>query len=101
MAQQIKAAFIALIPGSDPAKHRSTIATEMLELSTVLVKDREQAVEVAKQLAEQGCGLIELCGGFGFVATAKVADAVRGKAAVGAVRFDIHPAFGKSGDEMF
>jgi hypothetical protein len=73
----------------------------MLELTTVFVKDRDQAVEVAKQLVDQGCGAVELCGGFGHAATAKVAEALKGKAAVGAVRFDFHPLLGKSADEVF
>ena len=98
---QLKAVFIALVPDSDPAKHRSVIATEAVELCSVLVRDLEQAVAVAKQLVDQGYGYIELCGGFGHRGTAKVADAVAGRAVVGVVRFDIHPAFGKSGDEMF
>lgn len=45
---------------------------------------------------------IELCGGFGAAGTARIAKAVEGKAAVGAVRFDIHPGLGnRSGDTLF
>jgi hypothetical protein len=65
MGQRTKGAFMVMIPDADPSKHRSTLATEMLELTTVFVKDQDQAAEVAKQLAEQGCRAIELCGGFG------------------------------------
>jgi len=100
VAQQAKGAFTVVIPDADPSKHRSTLATEMLELTTVFVKNQDQAAEVAKQLVEQGCRAIELCGGFGHAATAKVAQAVRGKTAVGAVRFDFHPLLGKSADEL-
>ena len=72
MTQQAKVAFIAMGgPESDPTKHRSVIANSMLELTTVFVKDRDQAVEIAKQLADQGCKAIELCGGFGHTAVAK------------------------------
>ena len=62
----------------------------------------DQAEALAKELVEQGIEAIELCGGFGNKGTARIADAVAGKAAVGAVRFDIHPGLGgKSGDEIF
>ena len=102
MAQQAKGAFIVMAgPDSDPTKHRSVIANSMIELTTVFVKDRDQAVEVARQLVGQGCGAIELCGAFGHAATAKVAEVLKGKAAVGAVRFDFHPLLGKSADEVF
>ena len=98
----LKLAFMAIVPGADPKKHRSVITTEFAELITQIVGDKDQAVKVAKQLAEEGCAAIELCGGFGHSGAARVAEAVRGKASVGVVRFDIHPVLGgKSGDEVF
>lgn len=97
----MKIAFMALVPGADPDKHRGTVSTEFVELVTQLVADMDQAIDKAKQLAEEGCGVIELCGAFGHSMTGRIADAVRGKAAVGSVRFDIHAALGKSSDEVF
>ncbi len=98
----MKLAFMALVPDADPRKHRCTVETEFVELIVQLVANKDQALEKAKQLADEGCGAIELCGGFGHSMTGKIADAVRGKAAVGSVRFDIHPILGgKSGDEVF
>ena len=97
----MKIAFVALAPGADPDKHRSTLSTEFVDLVTQLVANMDQAIDKAKQLAEEGCGVIELCGGFGHSMTGRIADAVRGKAAVGSVRFDIHAALGKSSDEVF
>lgn len=65
------------------------------------VKDYQQAASVAKELANQGVTAIELCGGFGNIGVAKVAEAVGDKASVGAVRFDHHPLLGfKSGDDL-
>jgi len=53
-------------------------------------------------LVLEGVEAIELCGGFGNKGTARIAEAVAGKAAVGVVRFDGHPGLsGKSGDELF
>jgi len=98
----MKLAFMALVPDADPRKHRCTVETEFVELIVQLVANKDQALEKAKQLADEGCGAIELCGGFGHSMTGKIADAVRGKAAVGSVRSDIHPILGgNSGDEVF
>lgn len=57
---------------------------------------------MSKELVEQGVTVIELCAGFGQVGVVKVAETVEGKAKVGVVRFDSHPALDfKSGDEFF
>ncbi len=57
---------------------------------------------MAKELVKEGVAAIELCGGFGHEGVARVAKALRGKAAVGVVRFDSHPGLGsKSSDEIF
>ncbi|MGW8186107.1 MAG: DUF6506 family protein [Desulfobacterales bacterium] len=51
-------------------------------------------------MVDEGIEAVELCGGFGNKGTARIVDAVAGKAAVGVVRFDGHPGLGgKSGDE--
>jgi hypothetical protein len=97
----MKAAFMAIIPDADPAKHRAVISTEFAELTVVLVPNMQQAIEKAKQLAEEGCVVLELCGGFGHSMTGKIAEAVKGKMPVGAVRFDFHGALGMSADQVF
>ena len=98
---EMKGAFMAILPGADPQKHRCVIETDLADLIIVVVGNMDQAIEEAKKLADDGCGIIELCAGFGHSMLGKVADAVRGKAAVGAVRFDLHAALGKSSDEIF
>jgi hypothetical protein len=102
MMARAKVAFIFLAPDSDPSKHRSIISTpEALDLMVVGVKDYEQAAQIARELADQGVEAIELCGGFGNLGLARVAQSVGDKAVVGAVRFDIHPLLGyKSGDDL-
>jgi hypothetical protein len=98
----LKAAFLFVAPEADANKHRSVIETPMVELTVVGVKDYVAAVEEAKRLVDQGIVAIELCGGFGNEGTAAVQKAVKGKAAVGVVRFDNHPGLEfKSGDEIF
>ena len=99
--QKMKMAFMLFAPGSDPSKHRSVISSDIVDFTTVMVPDRNQAVSEAKRLADEGNGVIELCSGFGHGTTAMVADAVKDKAMVGAVRFDFVPFLGQSGDKIF
>ncbi|AEG19224.1 DUF6506 family protein [Methanobacterium paludis] len=97
-----KAAFIFVAPENDFNKHNAVIDSPVVELSVVGVKNYEEAEEVALKLVAEGVTTIELCAGFGNEGTARIAKAVKGKALVGAVRFDLHPAFDhQSGDELF
>lgn len=97
-----KAAFIFVVPEADPQKHCAVIESPVIELSVVGVKNYQEAEEAAQKLVADGVTAIELCAGFGSEGTARIARAVKGKAVVGAVRFDLHPAFGhQSGDELF
>lgn len=98
----LKAAFIFLSPSGDPQVNRSVVRTNEVEVTTVAVKNYAAAEEVAVTLVEEGVVAIELCGGFGHVGTARIVQAVKGKAAVGVVRFDVHPGLdGQSGDALF
>lgn len=98
----VKAAFIFIAPEVDSSTHRATISTPIVNLSVVGVKTYEEAQKVALELVEEGVSAIELCAGFGSEGTAYVAKAVGDKAAVGVVRFDLHPGFNhQSGDKIF
>ena len=98
----LKAAFIFLAPDVEPQKHRATVVTPQVELTAIAARDYAEAQQVAQMLVSEGVEAIELCGGFGNKGTARIAEAVAGKAAVGVVRFDGHLGLGgKSGDEMF
>ena len=80
----------------------AVIESPVIELSVVGVKNYQEAEEAAQKLVADGVTAIELCAGFGSEGTARIARAVKGKAVVGAVRFDLHPAFDhQSGDELF
>ena len=96
------AAFIFIAPGADPAIHRATVETPGVKLTSIGVSTYEEGVAAAVEMADKGCGAIELCGGFGIRGIYLVQEAVKGKARVGAVRFDLHPGLdNKSGDELF
>jgi hypothetical protein len=98
----LKAAFVFLAPQVDPQKHRSTVITPAVELTAVAVNNYSEAVQVCQALVADGVAAIELCGGFGNVGAAKIAQALKGQAAVGVVRFDGHPGLEfKSGDDLF
>jgi hypothetical protein len=98
----LKAAFIFLAPGAKPDEHRCVVRTPQVDLVVVGVADYAQAEAAARSLLDEGIGTIELCGGFGNAGTALISRVAKGRAAVGAVRFDIHPGLGgQSGDQVF
>ncbi|MGB9784699.1 MAG: DUF6506 family protein [Fervidicoccaceae archaeon] len=102
MTEKMKAAFIFIAPRADSDKDRAVVSTPSVELEVYGVGSYGEAVELAKRLVERGISVIELCGGFGNRGAALVSEAVAGKARVGVVRFDLHPALGgRSGDELF
>ena len=100
---KVRIAFMYIADNAIPEKHRIIAPSpEHLEMTIIGVKDFEQAKETALKLVEEGIKTIELCGGFGYKATAKIKDAVGDSAEVGVVRFDKHPGLNnKSGDEVF
>ncbi|MBO6054781.1 MAG: hypothetical protein J6P31_04615 [Oscillospiraceae bacterium] len=96
-----KWAFLFLAGDADPIRDRREIKTEVTELTIVGCKNYAQAEEIAKEMADAGCTAIELCAGFGVEGVARMKRATGGKVAVGAVRFDYHPAFSfQSGDDL-
>lgn len=97
-----KAAFIYIAPENDYKQHKAFIDSPVVSLAVVGVKDYDEAEKVAKELVKEGVTAIELCAGFGFDGVARISKAVEGKALVGVVRFDLHPAFNhQSGDNIF
>jgi len=100
---KIKITFMYVTKNGDPKKHRIIVPSpEHLEMNIMAVKDIKQAEEEAKKLVAEGAKVIELCGGFGHQGTARIVKAVNGKAEIGVVRFDCHPALnGKSGDDIY
>ena len=73
MVGVFRAAFIAHVPDADPAKHRCVIRTSLYELTSVLVKDDDEAVEVCKELAQkEGVHAFILCPGFTHKSVARI-----------------------------
>ena len=98
----LHAAFIFIAPEADPAAPRATVKTPEITLTSIGVSTFEEGAAAAKEMVDQGCTAIELCGGFGIKGTWIVEQAVHGRARVGSVRFDIHPGLdNRSGDEVF
>lgn len=99
---KVNAAFIFVAPEVDYKIHRTVVDTPAVSLTVVGVKNYDEAEMIAQELVEQGVKAIELCAAFGNEGIARVSKAVKGKASVGAVKFDHHPGFDfKSGDELF
>lgn len=99
---KVKAAFIFVAPETDYKIHREMIETPALTLEVVGVSNYTEGVQIAKELVDGGVKVLELCAGFGNEGIAMISKAVKGKASVGAIKFDHHPGFDfKSGDELF
>ncbi|MCD8300793.1 MAG: DUF6506 family protein [Clostridiales bacterium] len=95
-------AFIYVAGGLDPEKQRAVIPSEEINMNVIGCSTYDQAEEIAKEMVQKGCSAIELCAGFGNEGIARIQKAVGKDVAVGAVKFDFHPAFGfKSGDDLF
>jgi len=74
-----KAATIIMAPDGDPQVHRSSLKTDKLELTTVVVQlwNFDQAASLARDLVQkEGVQAIMLCPGFTAIGVAKVAEAV-------------------------
>lgn len=97
-----KAAFIYIAPENDYNAHRAFIDSPVVNLTVVGVRTYDEAEVVVKELVAAGITAIELCAGFGNDGVARLTKVAQGKAIVGVVRFDLHPAFNhQSGDKIF
>ncbi|MEV6326060.1 DUF6506 family protein [Nocardia sp. NPDC051787] len=78
--------FVYTAPGSDPSRE-TVVETANCRTIFVGVEKLEQAPDVARRLVVSGVQLIELCGGFGPLWTARVIEAIGGVVPVGAVAY--------------
>ncbi|WP_110182648.1 DUF6506 family protein [Nocardioides solisilvae] len=79
--------FIFTGRGMDPQQHRSVLEQDDFRTVVVGVSTPDQGVDVARQMVADGVQLIELCGGFGPVWTARILEATDGAVPVGAVGY--------------
>lgn len=69
-------AFIFKASGLNPDEHKSIIHSPDLKSVLVGVDSVQTGCEVAKELVDNGCKLVELCGGFGEAGAKEVVKAV-------------------------
>ncbi len=80
-------AFLYTAAGTEPAGTRTEVATESSTTILVGMPQASDGVEIARGLADEGVQLIELCGGFGPVWTARIIEATDGRVPIGAVGY--------------
>lgn len=80
-------AFIYVAKGCDPTKHKATIDSPGWNSIFIGVDSVDDGCNIAKKLVNEGCKLIELCGGFGADGAKKVIDATEGKVPVGYIDY--------------
>lgn len=98
---KLQAAFIFLVGDADESS-RAVVSTPSIELHAIGCRNYDEAVSAAKACVADGVTAVELCAGFGNEGIARVQKAVGPDVAVGAVKFDFHPALGfQSGDRLF
>ena len=95
-----KAAVVVMAPDGDPAKHRSSIKTSKMELTTVVVPlwDFDRAAQVCQDLVQkEGAQSIILCPGFTSAAVSMVANAVGQGVPINVARGDVPSVLATSG----
>jgi len=80
-------AFIYTADGSDPEGTVTTIDNGVCRTVLLGVPNVDVALRRVGSLVDDGAQLIELCGGFGPVGTAKIIDAIGGRVPVGSVGY--------------
>jgi predicted polyphosphate/ATP-dependent NAD kinase len=81
--------FGFIVTGSDfdPATDVSVMETRSFRMTTIGVSTADQGPAAAQRLVADGVQLIELCGGFGPVWTARVIEAIDDAVPVGSVAY--------------
>ncbi len=82
-----KFGFIVTGSGLDPARHVSVMESASFKMITIGVSKPEEGIDAAKRLVADGVQLIELCGGFGPIWTARILDAIASAVPVGSVAY--------------
>jgi hypothetical protein len=79
--------FIYTGRGQDPATNVAEIGTSECRCTAIGIERPEQALDVARRLVAEGVQMIELCGGFGPVWTARIIDAIDDAVPIGSVAY--------------
>jgi len=84
-----KALFLAHAPDADYKKHKSIIDTGKYRLLTVVVKNQDEAIKVAKDTYQkEKIDAIMLCPGFTHKNVAEIFEVLEGKVSVNVSRGD-------------
>ena len=83
MKSKKKFAMMMMDAQYDTKRDYAVFETEEVETHMITVNSPEQAVQMAKELAEQGFGAIEVCGAFGEELAQKMYEATGNKVSVG------------------
>lgn len=80
-------AYIFISPGFDATQHVSVMESKecRLKIVGIDINQKEQVIDVVKQLVAEGVQLIELCGGFGPTWITKASEAIQGAIPIGGV----------------
>lgn len=95
-----KAAVVVMAPDADPQKHRTTVKTDKLESTMVLVPlmDFERAAQVCRELVQkEGIQSLILCPGFTSGGVSMVANAVGEGVPINVARGDVPSVMATSG----
>lgn len=82
-----KFGFIVTGSGLNPETHRVSMKSPTFEMFVIGISEPSQGPHVACSLVDEGVQLIELCGGFGPIWTAKVIEAINSEIPVGSVGY--------------
>jgi hypothetical protein len=84
-----KTLFMAHAPDAEREKHRSIIDTGKYQLFTVIVKNQDEAISVAKEMYDrESIHSIILCPGFTHTDVSGIFQALQGKVGVSVARGD-------------
>jgi len=87
--KRFRAALVAMTPDADPSKHRTVIKTPLYELTSILVKNEDEAIRICKELVQKyGVQSFLLCPGFTSTGVARVSEAVGDGISINVARGD-------------
>ena len=79
--------FIVRGDGFDPERDVQVMETPAFKMTTIGISRPEQGMDAARRLVADGVQLIELCGAFGPIWTAKLIEAIDDAVPVGSVAY--------------
>ena len=79
--------FIVRGEGLDPARDIQVMETPSFKMTTIGISRPDQGLKAAKRLVGDGVQLIELCGAFGPIWTARIIEAIDDAVPIGSVAY--------------